>query len=336
MNNNEINNAKNIYFNDKTERGVNMKKLLLFTILVISIICIAENMTFIVGKDEGSIESIQEAIDRASDGDTIYIKPGVYQENIVIKNKAVKIIGESPDVRLEVEGSEASPVVYIEDSEIELANLTIFASGTIAVMAMNSTVVFRDMNLILGDAVGVFLIATGTIATENQNVACFKNVNMTGVKTEKRVGGSRRIEVHDNRGIISLMDYQLYVFNSRFSYLQVGITTSSRKTLISDSEFLYDVNALVLVSGNNLVLSNKFHKAIERAIVLMGNCRVELTNNSFADNTVDLFLLNESCDCCPSAKKFTGSIEGKFNIFKHTFIVQPEDTVLPSHFIRGE
>ena len=42
----------------------------------------------------GDFTTIQEAIDNASDGDTIYIKNGTYEENIIV-NKAITMIGEN-------------------------------------------------------------------------------------------------------------------------------------------------------------------------------------------------------------------------------------------------
>jgi len=42
---------------------------------------------------------IQDLIDNASDGDTIYIPSGIYYENIII-NKAINLIGEDKDTTI--------------------------------------------------------------------------------------------------------------------------------------------------------------------------------------------------------------------------------------------
>jgi len=309
-----------------------MKKLLLFVVIMLSVACVAENMTIIVGKGEGYLESIQEAINQANDGDIIYIKDGVYSENLVIKDRTLKIMGESPNVKI-TEEVEASPVLYIENSKLELTNLTIFASSTMAIAAINSMTIFKNISLILRNAIGAFLMATDTASKGDHPVALFDNVDIRGLKTEKRVAGAQRIRLYNNRGVLSTMDHQLYVFNSRLSYLQMGIMAVNEKTLISNSEFLANVVGLGLSTGNHLVISSKFHKAFDKAVVLMGDCKAELTGNSFEDNSVDLFFLDRSCDSCPFAKPFTGSIEGKFNLSEDAFVVHPEDVVLPSYFV---
>ena len=83
------------------------------------VVCAAENMTIMVGKGEGYLESIQEAINQANDGDIIYIKDGVYSENLVIKDKTLKIMGESPNVKI-TEEIEASPVIYKKIQNLNL------------------------------------------------------------------------------------------------------------------------------------------------------------------------------------------------------------------------
>ena len=205
-----------------------------------------------------------------------------------------------------------------------------------AIAAVNSITVFKNMSLILRNAIGAFLMATNTAFEDEHPVAFFDNVDIRGLKTKKRVGNAQRISLYNNRGILSTMDHQLYVFNSRLSYLQMGIMAMNKKTLISNSEFLANVVGLGLSTGNHLVISSKFHRAFDKAVMLMGDCKVELTGNSFADNSVDLFFLDKSCDSCPFVKPFTGSIEGKFNFSKDALVVYPENIVLPSYFVLEE
>jgi len=56
----------------------------------------AESKTIIVPED---YDSIQEAINNASEGDTIYVKKGIYHENVVI-NKPLSLIGEDVDTTI--------------------------------------------------------------------------------------------------------------------------------------------------------------------------------------------------------------------------------------------
>lgn len=52
-----------------------------------------ENWLYVGGSGPGNYTKIQDAIDNTSDGDTIIVYPGVYYENQIIINKALKIQG---------------------------------------------------------------------------------------------------------------------------------------------------------------------------------------------------------------------------------------------------
>lgn len=74
--------------------------------------------------DQG--DSIQEAIDRSYNGDTLIIMPGVYKENLII-NKQLSIIGKPGAV---IDGSGKGNVVTITAANVQLEGLTVQNSGT--------------------------------------------------------------------------------------------------------------------------------------------------------------------------------------------------------------
>jgi len=69
--------------------------------------------------------TIQEAINNASSGDTIFVQKGTYHENVVV-NKSVALIGD--DVDLTADG--AGTVIYINASYVSIHGFTIRNSGT--------------------------------------------------------------------------------------------------------------------------------------------------------------------------------------------------------------
>jgi len=67
--------------------------------------------------------SIQGVINHANPGDTIYVKAGVYHENVIVY-KPVRIVGEDKDVVF-VDGYGKGNVFYISADEVEITGLTI-------------------------------------------------------------------------------------------------------------------------------------------------------------------------------------------------------------------
>ena len=80
------------------------------------------------GSKENPYQSIQEAIDEAYDGWTVYVKNGTYNENIII-NKTVNLDGENPDTTV-IDGSNQGIVVYVQAPNVRITGLTIQNSGS--------------------------------------------------------------------------------------------------------------------------------------------------------------------------------------------------------------
>ena len=71
----------------------------------------------------GSRGYIQDLIDNASDGDTIYIPSGTYYENIVI-DKPISLVGEDKESTI-IDGSEIGDVVNVTSDWVNISGFTI-------------------------------------------------------------------------------------------------------------------------------------------------------------------------------------------------------------------
>jgi len=54
------------------------------------------DILYVGGSGEGNYTKIQDAIDNATDGDTVFAYNGIYYENVVV-NKIIMLIGEDKD-----------------------------------------------------------------------------------------------------------------------------------------------------------------------------------------------------------------------------------------------
>ena len=71
--------------------------------------------------------AIQEAINSATSGDTIFVYKGIYYEHVVI-NKSVSLVGEDRDLTI-IDGSEIGSVISITVDNVTLKGFTIKNSG---------------------------------------------------------------------------------------------------------------------------------------------------------------------------------------------------------------
>ena len=126
--------GRTLFIEKKTVSGI------MLTLLLIGMLTLAFNIqpvkaeprTWIVDDDgPADFHTIQEAINAASDNDTIFVKSGKYYENLVI-NKKVALFGESKDTT-EIEGVVLSPVwesvISIRVDDVEMANFTVTNGG---------------------------------------------------------------------------------------------------------------------------------------------------------------------------------------------------------------
>jgi len=83
------------------------------------------NWLYVGGSGEGNYSEIQNAIDNASDGDTIFVYNGIYPAEIVI-NKSIILLGEDKDMTIIQGGRDG---FLIEVDSVTIKNFTITQCG---------------------------------------------------------------------------------------------------------------------------------------------------------------------------------------------------------------
>lgn len=101
--------------------------------------------TLVVALDgTGDFVSLQEAVDQAKKGDTVFIKPGVYSQDVTIHSKeGIKVVGAGADQVTLLGHGEHVGVLHIGKwpygaSDIEITGLTIHEHGGHAVGIFNA------------------------------------------------------------------------------------------------------------------------------------------------------------------------------------------------------
>jgi parallel beta-helix repeat protein len=127
--------------------------------------------------------TIQAAVNAAAEGDTIQVRPGIYNENVVLTTSDVRLHGSSGvvldgtnlvGIGISVRGASAAlPVLNVEVSGFEVRN---FERGIVVEFAVNATIqrneIYQNVDkvppIVIGDALGVDLIETHqSVVTNN-------------------------------------------------------------------------------------------------------------------------------------------------------------------------
>lgn len=209
--------------------------------------------------------SIQAAIDNASEGDTVYVKKGVYVENPAV-NKSISLVGEDRDATV----IDVTAGLKVESNNVSITGFTIYdcwrgisltgnyctVSGNRITNATNGIVLFGNENHIVGN---IF----ESIALSSAIQLNYANKNLV-----------------TNNSIDSCVEGIQIWQNSNNNTISENTVKNIKEYAIS---FQYS-------NDNTLTRNNITHSGIGTSIY--GSNRNIITNNNYVDNTVQ-FSANE-------------------------------------------
>lgn len=129
-------------------------------------------VTFYVGGNGlGNYTSIQQAIDNASDGDTIYVYNGTYTEIISIE-KSITLTGEHKNGTV-IDGKGNGTVVTIDSDRVSIGNITVTGGGAdfydAGVCITSDYVSLKDSIILYNDGDGITL-TSASYCTLSHNI----------------------------------------------------------------------------------------------------------------------------------------------------------------------
>jgi hypothetical protein len=218
--------------------------------------------TRVVAKSGGSYSTIQSAINAANSGDIVYVFPGLYTENIALKN-GVDIIGIGQNVVLR--GTNSSTYVVIADGDTcDIINITVIYPTTYSYHNLFSCsnlsfITFRDIVFTGTSTAGTILIDSSMVKAVN----CDLNL----------------------MGIVTIKDYSNVVWDANFwrcpsntitngSNVDLKIRNYYGGSLIIGSENPYNSNIKGTSSSYKSILSTGYSDWYNYN--LLGNCVVNL------------------------------------------------------------
>ena len=204
----------------------------------------ANTTTWVVKKDgTADFTVIQEAVDNATDGDTIFVCSGIYYEHIIIFNKTLSLIGENRDQTI-IDGNETGTVISISAANnLSIKNLTMCRS---------------DMSDGAGSGI--------SLSQSNGNDIRYNTItnNTNGISLQSSSGNtiSDNIVTHNNHGIIpTVSDNNVVSSNNVFSNRFEGMFFSfSYNNMVLENTMTNNSWGIFLfASGNNTIYHNNFN-----------------------------------------------------------------------------
>lgn len=217
-------------------------------------------------------ESIKEAILKASDHDTIMVKTGVYNENLISIEKPLTIIGEDGAI---VDSQEGDEIFIVQSDHVTIQNMTLKNIGVSylkdrAAIRLNRV---RDVKILNNTLINTFF---GIYLQKSNNCVVDGNIIIGGSEDESTAGNAihiwqgKRIQVSNNE--VSLHRDGIYFEFVDESYIANNI---SRNNMRYGLHFMF--------SNNDLYENNRFQNN-GSGVAVMFSKEIEMIDNEFLDN----------------------------------------------------
>jgi len=233
------------------------------------------NTLYVGGSGPNNYTRIQDAIDYASDWDTVFVYTGSYYENVLV-NKSISLIGEDRNLTF-IDGSGSGDVVFVSADYITISGFMIqngglvFPNGGIHTRSNYSTI---SGNNIENNFYGIVMFFSDNIdiidntVTDNNQCGIYlegsSNNNILGNFIDSQPFNGVGLWNSSNNNIIS----ENTIINNKYSGIRMLETFSNIITKNMISKNLVGVR--IEYSSNTTISSNNFIKNRFREALFVG------------------------------------------------------------------
>jgi len=232
------------------------------------------NWFYVGGSGEGNYSKIQDAIDNASNGDTIFVYDDLspYLENITI-NKSIILTGENRDNTI-IEGGKDTFVIIVTSNNVNIYNFTIKNNENSSdILILNS----QGCNII-----------DNYIVSNNRNIEIENSLNITiqenNIESKWRYSGPPSwapciLIRYSNHNIIT--NNTIHHISKSFS--GIDISESYENVIIGNVFYNNSEGIFCYNCGNNSIIKNIIHSS-GHGILLHASTNISITDNYITGN----------------------------------------------------
>lgn len=222
------------------------------------------NWLYVGGSGPGNYTRIQDAIDNASDGDTVFVYSGVYNEQVSI-NKSINLLGENKSTTI-INGQENGCIITLLADNNIVTNFTIKNAGFNGNEDIAGIIVYSSSNQ----------ISETIITSDTENAYGILLVNSSyDIITMNIIHNNYHSGIEVRGGQENSITYNL-LFNNSHGSLDFGYST---KNFISENKITDNICLMLLGSSDNVIVKNIFeNKAIALWFTDSGNNTIKQNN----------------------------------------------------------
>jgi len=301
-----------------------MKNKVKTTLILVSFIFIFSlsffSVTFTVGGSNSNFNTIKEAVASARDGDTIFIFPGIYEENLRFQ-KSLSIVGKERDRVIIKAKTSKSPAILVENSKsVVIESITIETEGIAISFAMSNAVIRNNMIKTSSDG-----IRGGTL---NHSTDVIGNTIIGPLNYEYSSSKG------NSNGIVLFGQGKTNINNNQVRGFETGIfITGKRPCYINKNIFSF--NNVAMYSGGYTIAEmneNVFSDNFLDGIIIGDKTELTMIKNSFLSNkNWDIRFSGKNCETGVNID-FTGKVYGESNKMDELSRICPEDYDWPESF----
>ncbi|MCD6237094.1 MAG: PKD domain-containing protein, partial [Thermoplasmata archaeon] len=176
-----------------------------------------KNVLYVGGSGPGNYTKIQDAIDNASYGDTVFVYAGVYYEKITI-NKSINLIGEDKDTTIIDGKNSTNSIISINSGGIKVSGFTVQNSSEYGIFVSGNCCTILENKIMHNNHAGIWINSSSySLISENIIIKNGHGIVLKDFNPNNITISSNNISLNYIWGIYLSKSYDNQIFENTIS-----------------------------------------------------------------------------------------------------------------------